>query len=174
MHGGIRTRLAFAPVVALAAALLAGPAVAATRLSALESGLLAQINEVRRAHGLAPLALSSSLTAAARQHSSEMGRDGYFAHESFDHSAFWKRVQRYYAARGWHSWSVGENLLWSAPTVGPGQALTMWMNSPEHRANLLNPSWRQVGLGCVHFAAAPGAYGGRPVTILTADFGARR
>ena len=174
MHGGIRTRLAFAPVVALAAALLAGPAVAATRLSALESGLLAQINEVRRAHGLAPLALSSSLTAAARQHSSEMGRDGYFAHESFDHSAFWKRVARWYPSKGWRYWTVGENLLWSSPDVTPSRAVTMWMNSPEHRANLLSRAWREIGLSAVHFDAAPGAYGGQPVTIVTADFGARR
>ena len=47
------------------------------------------------------------------------------------------------------------------------------MNSPEHRANLLDRSWREVGLSAVHAASAPGVYGGDEVTIVTADFGFR-
>jgi uncharacterized protein YkwD len=159
----------------VAVALLAAPsALAASRETALESGLLQQINLVRHQHGLQPLSLSAKLAAAALQHTQEMGADGYFAHESFDHSAFWKRVQRFYPSSGWRSWTVGENLLWSAPDVSAPGALTMWMNSPEHRANLLGRKWREIGLSAVHFDAAPGTYGGRPVTIVTADFGARR
>ena len=50
----------------------------------------------------------------------------------------------------------------------------MWLNSPPHRANLLQPKWREIGLGGVHAASAPGAFGGLPATILTADFGVRR
>jgi len=49
----------------------------------------------------------------------------------------------------------------------------MWMNSPEHRSNLLSRSWHEIGLSAVHFDAAPGTFGGRAVTIITADFGAR-
>jgi uncharacterized protein YkwD len=47
------------------------------------------------------------------------------------------------------------------------------MNSPPHRANLLSPRWREVGLAAVHVGRAPGVYGGREVTIVTADFGVR-
>ena len=178
MQAGVRACLAVAASLAAAVA-LAGPAAAAgsrpaAHLSALEAGVLTQINNVRQAHGLAALRLSVTLSAAAVQHSAEMGRDGYFAHESFDHSAFWKRVQRYYPSTGYRNWSVGENLLWSSPDVDPPRAVTMWMNSPEHRANLLNPAWREIGLSGLHLDAAPGAYGGQAVTILTADFGARR
>ena len=144
------------------------------RDAALESSVLQQINQVRGEHGLAPLKLSAKLAASAAQHSNEMGADGYFAHESFDHSAFWKRVARWYPSKGWRYWTVGENLLWSSPDVTPSRAVTMWMNSPEHRANLLSRAWREIGLSAVHFDAAPGAYGGQPVTIVTADFGARR
>jgi uncharacterized protein YkwD len=50
----------------------------------------------------------------------------------------------------------------------------MWLNSPSHRRTLLTAEWREIGLGAVHVASAPGAYGGREVTILTADFGVRR
>ena len=48
------------------------------------------------------------------------------------------------------------------------------MNSPEHRANILTPRWREIGISAVHFAAAPGTYKGLEVTIITTDFGVRR
>jgi uncharacterized protein YkwD len=160
-------------VVAALALLVVPSAVAGSRDTALESSVLQRINQVRREHGLQPLKLSPALGAAAAQHSNEMGADGYFAHESVDGSAFWKRVVRWYPSRGRRSWTVGENLLWSSPDVSPAAAVTMWMNSPEHRANLLSRSWREIGLSAVHFDSAPGSYGGRPVTIVTADFGAR-
>jgi uncharacterized protein YkwD len=50
----------------------------------------------------------------------------------------------------------------------------MWMNSPEHRANMLARNWSEIGLSAVHVERAPGVYGGRPVTVVTTDFGARR
>jgi uncharacterized protein YkwD len=160
-------------VVAALALLVVPSAFAGGRDAALESSVLQRINEVRHEHGLRPLRLSARLAAAAAQHSNEMGADGYFAHESVDGSAFWKRVVRWYPSQGSRSWTVGENLLWSSPDVTPGAAVTMWMNSPEHRANLLSRAWREIGLAAVHFDSAPGTYGGRPVTIVTADFGAR-
>jgi uncharacterized protein YkwD len=49
-----------------------------------------------------------------------------------------------------------------------------WLASPHHRENLLNPKWREVGVAAVHAWSAPGVYDGREVTVLTADFGARR
>jgi uncharacterized protein YkwD len=48
------------------------------------------------------------------------------------------------------------------------------MNSPEHRANLLNGRWREIGISAVHAVAAPGTYDGLDVTIITTDFGVRR
>ena len=161
-----------------AAALLAPAAAAAPRdravsLTPLESGVLVDINAFRRAHHLAPLTINAKLGAAALEHSREMALDGYFAHESHDGAQFWKRIQAFYGSSPWRFWSVGENLLWSSPTVTPEKALQMWLTSPEHRANLMNPHWRQIGVAAVHMTAAPGVYNGLDVTIVTTDFGVR-
>ena len=53
------------------------------------------------------------------------------------------------------------------------RALRMWLNSPAHRRILMTPHWREIGISAVYAPAAPGVYGGRPVTIVTADFGVR-
>jgi uncharacterized protein YkwD len=145
----------------------------AASLSSLEQGVLADINSLREQHGLAPLRLSTSLSAAARQHSTEMAARGYFSHDSANGSSFDKRIARYYPIGGSHYWSVGENLLWSSPDVDAGGALDMWWNSPEHRKNMLTARWREIGLSAVHVMTAPGTYGGREVTIVTTDFGVR-
>jgi uncharacterized protein YkwD len=140
----------------------------------LERGVLADINAVRRAHGLGALRLSPNLTAAARQHSVEMAEDGYFSHTSANGAPFDRRIAHFYPFGGGRYWSVGENLLWSSPDVDAQGALQMWLDSPEHRANLLSTQWRQIGIAAVHASAAPGTYGGRAVTIVTTDFGVRR
>jgi uncharacterized protein YkwD len=142
-------------------------------LSSLEQSVLADINTLRKQHGLAPLRLSARLSAAARQHSSEMAARGYFSHDSANGSTFDRRIARYYPIGGSRFWSVGENLLWSSPDVDAGGALDMWWNSPEHRKNMLTARWREIGLSAVHVTSAPGTYGGREVTIVTTDFGVR-
>ena len=176
---GSRTlRLVVLGIAAFSLWIVASPAGAtanhpATALSTLEQGVLADINSLRAHHGLAPLRISSRLTAAARQHSSEMAARGYFSHDSANGSSFDRRIARYYPMGSSHYWSVGENLLWSSPDVDAGGALTMWWNSPEHRKNMLTARWREIGLSAVHVMAAPGTYGGREVTIVTTDFGVR-
>ena len=158
----------------------AGAAAAATAhqpaklASALEKDVLANVNLLRRQHGLPALRMSAKLTAAARSHSTEMAQRGYFSHDSANGSSFDKRISRYYSLSGRRYWSVGENLLWSSPDVSASAALDMWLNSPEHKKILLTARWREIGLAAVHVHAAPGSYGGREVTIVTADFGVRR
>jgi uncharacterized protein YkwD len=174
---GIRIAVAVA-IVAVAGAFAApvgssGNAKTHLALSSLESGVLQQLNKIRVQHGLVPVKLNARLSAAALQHSTEMGADGYFQHDSHDGTAFWKRINRWYASGGYGYWSVGENLLWSSPDVDPGHALELWMNSAEHRANILAPRWREIGVSAVHVHAAPGDYHGLDVTIITTDFGVR-
>jgi uncharacterized protein YkwD len=168
--------LAVVGLVAWAVAAPAGAGVSrrSASVQALESGVLVEINNVRHEHGLAALRLSEKLSAAAKQHSVEMATRGYFSHNSANGGTFDKRIIRYYSSTGRHFWSVGENLLWSSPDVDAAGALRMWMNSPPHRENLLTARWREIGLSAVHVPSAPGAYGGREVTIVTADFGVRR
>jgi uncharacterized protein YkwD len=145
-----------------------------TDLPRLEARLLAQINTLRRSHGLVQLRASTPLAGAAREQSLSMAEHGFFAHESFGGSPFWKRVATRYRkpADGW--WSVGENLVWRSPGLSAGGALELWLESPPHRQNLLRPEWREIGIAAVHASAAPGVFEGLDVTILTADFGVRR
>jgi len=142
------------------------------RLYALEPQVFAAINDLRRAQGLAPLRLSRALSLAADEHSLSMAEHGYFEHSSLDGSPFSRRVVAFYAP-GQRRWSVGENLVWASPGLSARRVLDLWLASPPHRATLLSPAWRDVGLGAVR-AVAGGVYGGRVVTILTADFGVRR
>jgi uncharacterized protein YkwD len=135
--------------------------------------LLGQINAVRTRRGLHALRISGPLTAPARQHSASMPQKGSFSHASADGTSFWKRVASFYDYRGYRSWSVGENLLWASPDVTVAGAVRMWLTSPEHRANLLDRNWREIGIWAVHAAKARGIYGGRAATIVTADFGYR-
>jgi uncharacterized protein YkwD len=152
---------------------VAATASARVHLSALESQLLVQINVTRGRRGLRPLRLSGALTAAADQHSQSMAQKGYFSHDSANGGSFFKRIASFYTYRGYSNWSAGENILYSTPDIDSSGALRLWMNSPEHRANLLNRSWREIGLGAVHSSSAPGVYNGDEVTIVTADFGFR-
>jgi uncharacterized protein YkwD len=160
-------------VVAVPAA-LSSSAGRQTTLATLDAGVLQQLNAARADHGLAPLRQNRDLDAAAEQHSREMAVDGYFDHSSFDGTSFSDRIAHWYGLQGYRYWSVGENLLWSSPSIGPGAAVELWMHSPEHRANILNARWREIGIAAVHFPAAAGTYKNRPVTIITTDFGFRR
>ena len=171
-----------AVVAVLAVSLVAATSAVASpnnpvrRISAVdapERQVLTQVNVVRRTHGLGPLRMSRQLSAAADLHSTKMGQLGFFAHESSDGSVFWHRVKRFYGWAGFRSWSVGENLLWAAPEIDAAGAVKMWMDSPGHRANLLSRQWREIGLSAVFVPGAQGVYGGRDVTIVTADFGFR-
>lgn len=173
------TRLATLVAVALLAVgagtsqAASNPARSIAAVDQLESQVLAELNKIRREYGLVPLKLSRPLAIAADTHSKSMGTHGYFQHESRDGSEFWKRVKRFYGPAGSGNWSVGENLLWSSGELDAATALKLWMQSPGHRKVILTPRWREVGLSAVSVTAAPGVFGGRDVTIVTADFGAR-
>ena len=142
-------------------------------LSVLELDIVARINALRTTRGMRPLRVSRGLTAAASYHTRQMGQLGFFEHESINGAPFWRRIERFYpAGRGY--WSVGENLFWESPDTSAASAVREWMQSPPHRQNLLSREWRDIGISAEHFATAPGTFGGRSVTIVTADFGVRR
>jgi uncharacterized protein YkwD len=169
-------------VLACAAAILAIAAPAAfsassanlTSMAGLEAGVLQQLNAVRASHNLTALRPNAKLAAAADQHSHEMADDGYFDHNSFDGTSFSARIAKWYPLASYHSWVVGENLLWWSPSVDPSRAVALWMHSPTHRANILNREWRDIGIGAVYSTSASGTYTHLPVTIITTDFGVRR
>jgi uncharacterized protein YkwD len=161
-----------------AAATLAVPASAAPSdvraVDSLERSILAEVNALRRAHGLAPVRGSAALARAANGHSRAMARLGFFGHTSRDGTIFWKRIARSYSSRGYDYWTVGENLLWSSSELDGARVVRMWLNSRPHRKILLSRLWREAGISAVHTSAAPGDFGGGEATIVTADFGQRR
>jgi uncharacterized protein YkwD len=176
--GSRALRLGVAVVALLVAGVLAASALAKSRsersVPSLNRQVRAAVNRFRKAHGLVPLRDSRQLDRSARQHSLEMGKDGYFAHSSADGTSFWRRIQHYYGSRNQGYWSVGENLLWAAPGVSAGHAMKLWIASPEHLRNLMSSQWREIGVSAVHVVRAPGVFHGLPVTIITTDFGVRR
>lgn len=178
VNGRKALRFALALAVFAAAALLADSALATSRsernLGTLNHQVLVAVNRFRAAHGLVALRESAGLDGSARQHSLEMGRLGYFAHASADGTAFWRRIRRYYTSGGHSYWSVGENLVWRAPTLGAAGAMKLWIGSRPHLANLLSRQWRQIGISAVSVGHAPGVYGGQRAIIITTDFGVRR
>jgi uncharacterized protein YkwD len=174
--GNSRLLALLAAVLLVAAAPSSGSAQAhgkTTQMEQLQSSLLAEINAYRSAHGLVALRISRPLTRTADGHSAEMARLGFFSHSSANGQSFSQRIAQAYSPRGFHSWTVGENLVWGGPDIGAARAFRLWVSSATHRAVLLDARWRDIGLGAVHSTSAPGVYGGRSATIVTADFGAR-
>lgn len=99
-------------------------------------------NWERTQRGLSPLTLNSQLTAAAQLHSQNMAVQDFFDHTGLDGSEPKDRV----AAAGdqdFSGWS--ENISRGRST--PEEAVEAWMNSPGHRANILNPERNEIGVG---------------------------
>jgi uncharacterized protein YkwD len=136
--------------------------------------LVGVINAVRRSHGLRALVVSQRLTAAANAHARVLAATGRFAHEWSDGRPFQTWILRYYPVAAYARWSAGENLVWSAQPLAAGAALDEWLASPPHRRNLLDPAWRQVGVGVAGVPHASGVYGGFDVDVGAAEFGVRR
>jgi uncharacterized protein YkwD len=143
--------------------------------AALADSVTQELNRVRAQHGLRPLRASRALMRSARRHSIQMGRRGYFDHDSVDGTPFWRRIERFYGDNGFSSWEVGENIFWQSPRTLAGLSVVRsWLGSSGHRENMLSREWRDVGVGVVNMSAAPGVYRGSAVTIVTVDFGNRR
>ncbi len=149
-------------------------AAAKSASAAVDIGILGRLNQIRAAHHLAPLRLSPNLSAAARLHSRDMLHHGYFAHTSADGQVFWKRIAGFYSASHFGYWSVGENLFWTTGSASATSSVRAWMESPPHRANILDPAWRQIGISSITSPDAPGTFGNTDATVITTDFGVRR
>jgi uncharacterized protein YkwD len=143
--------------LATAAAALA-PAASTGDFTTSEQSILREMNRVRVAHELRPLRVDAHLEQAARAHTREMIRTGTFAHGAFQDRLFRFRVQ-------WRS--AGENLAWGVGKDGTARSMVAaWLASSEHRANLLRPEYRRVGVG----AAVGAFYGFAAAKVVTTDF----
>jgi uncharacterized protein YkwD len=179
-------RLALLVAAACALALLCAPAASAQQACEAANATPAQagngelvratvcvLNEQRASHGLGPLAMNRRLSKAARQHAADMARRNYFSHDTPGGGSFVDRIRRAGYLKGARRWTVGENLAWGSHSrSAPRLIAEMWMNSPGHRANILSPAFREIGVGVVADAPVPG--GGNPAATYATTFGARR
>lgn len=127
-------------------------------LSRQEQSLVQAINQARVRHGMPPLRVGLRLQRAARAHSCAMARTG-----SFTHGDWYRRLRRH----GVRGRTFGETIAWGVGVDGTAAAIVgMWLASPPHRATMLAPGFRRVGVG-----VAVGTMSGLPgANIATADF----
>ena len=131
---------------------------AAAGLTRAEARLLRDLNDVRAAHGLAPLRYDPRLQRAARAHSRDM-----LVTQLFQHGSFGERMLRFDVTGS----VIGENIAWGNGPLGSASGiLRAWLQSPEHRANLLRPGYTRIGIGDLGgpFLGYTGAH------VVTADF----
>ena len=129
------------------------------------------LNVERRRRGLHRLRQNAGLALAGQRHVSDMVRHRYFAHSSLSGTRFDARIRRAGYLRGSAHATLGENLAWGGGRLATARRIVRsWMQSPGHRANVLQPKFREVGIGIVR--RLPVAHGGRGATYA-AEFGAR-
>jgi len=142
------------------------------KMNGKEKRLLNLHNKVRAKRGLKALCVHRALTKAARAHSQEMLDKDYMSHNSYNGETLKERLVRFgYRFSGYSYYFYGENIAWGSGSGSVTDSVfRWWMNSRDHRSNILDKRFRQVGIG-----ARTGTYKTYTnATIYTVDFGVRR
>ncbi|TDD82503.1 hypothetical protein E1293_16465 [Actinomadura darangshiensis] len=123
--------------------------------SSTEAAVVSLTNTERAKHGCKALRTDARLVVAARKHSADMAANDYFDHTSRNGDSPWKRMEDAgYSSPG------AENIAKGYPTAAA--VVKGWMNSPGHRANILNCGLRAIGVGRASGSGGP---------LWTQDFG---
>ena len=125
------------------------------------SELLSQTNQQRQANGIASLSDNAKLDSAAAAKAADMFAKDYWAHNSPTGETPWDFI----TAAGYSYSAAGENLAMDFSTTSG--VIAGWMGSPEHRANMLNTTYKDVG-----FAVVNGTLTGEQTTLVVAEYGA--
>lgn len=125
------------------------------------SSLLDQTNVQRQKSGLQPLALNDKLDQAAYLKAQDMFTKQYWAHIAPDGTQPWKWL----GDVNYNYDEAGENLAKNFTTTNA--VVTAWMDSPEHKANILEANYSEAG-----FAVVSGQLDGKPTSIVVALYGA--
>jgi len=121
-----------------------------SELDGLRQEILQLINQKRQQHGLAPVNLENRLSSAAQTHSANMALQDFYSHTGQDGSRFSDRV-----SRTGYNWSrVTENIAAGFKTAA--SVVDGWMNSPGHRANILDGQVTQMGVGYEYLSTDTG------------------
>lgn len=134
-----------------------------------ESTTLCLLNNERAAAGLAALRPGpAELRQPAIAYANDMVRRQFFGHVTPDGVQLLARLTSYTISA---VWNVGENLAWGEASMGtPAAIVRAWMNSPGHRRNILDGSFKEIGIGIV--AGAPKPVDSPAATYVT-EFGSR-
>jgi uncharacterized protein YkwD len=121
-----------------------GPGVgsASCGMDAISRQVLVDLNGARTSNGLPPLAANSQLTCLAQGWSSYLASTNSFSHRDL------AAVLRSPGYSGYHT--LGENILMGPASMSAAAMNTAWWNSPDHRANMLSPSFTSVGIGVAY------------------------
>jgi uncharacterized protein YkwD len=133
-----------------------------------QAATLCLLNAQRVRAGAAPLTENALLQHAAELHSLDMAKRKFFEHRNPDGVQPDARIVH----AGYPPIFVGENLAWGELAQStPADIVSLWMKSPGHRANLLEPVYREIGIGLA-FAAPEVQEKPRQAAIYTTTFGA--
>lgn len=124
------------------------------------NALVDETNQARTTDNLGTLTVNSLLTAAAQAKANDMVANDYFAHTSPQGVTPWD----WFAKVGYEFSYAGENL--AVNFTDSQDVTTAWMNSPEHRANILNGTFTEIGI-----ATAQGTYEGKSAIYVVQEFG---
>lgn len=144
----------------------------AANLAAVESAALCLVNQQRTSRGETALTVNPILQGVAIAHSLDMVARDYFDHTTPSGVTAAQRVLSSGYVPAGTGYTIGENIAWGTGDQSTPRAIvTAWMNSPEHRANILDPTFRQTGMGVA--AAAPASFAqGQDGGTYTQEFGA--
>lgn len=150
----------------------AGEAPGKAKLHYLRSSMLCLVDRIREHYGLEPLDYNVELRRSATGHSNDMVANDYFSHYGSGGSTIGGRVARAgYLARV-NTYLIGENIGGGEGRASgsPIAVFRSWMHSPTHRANILDPSFHDFGVG----VSRGYPYGGGPAAATyTLDLGTR-
>lgn len=118
----------------------AAPPSSATGGGNLEQQVLTIVNQERGANGCKPVTINTRLSEASRLHSEDQAATDNMSHEGSDGSSPWERAER-----ADYEHAIGENVAAGYPTAAA--VMNGWMNSPGHRANILNCDAVAMGVG---------------------------
>lgn len=130
-----------------------------TEASGQAAEVLRIVNSERSKAGCGALTNDSRLASAAQKHSADMAANNYFSHTSRNGDEMADRID----AAGYPWRGIGENIAKGQRT--PASVMESWMNSSGHRANILNCSYRNIGIGIAMDGNSP---------VWTQDFGTPR
>jgi uncharacterized protein YkwD len=125
----------------------------------LDRAIVRQINAIRARAGLHRVSTTLRLRRLARHHTLDMLRHDSFSHDG-DGTTFAARIH----ARV-HYRKVGETLAMMPRRTTARRIVRAWMQSPPHRAELLDPAYRRIGVSGLH-----GRMGSQRAFVVTADF----